>query len=109
VAEKTVWAQERTIRLKMTAAYGLASLLQRVACAVGFNEITSGSNTFRVCDQALSEVTSAFVPTIVWRLPYQEVSVPASQWMTTYYWRFRTYNGAYNSGYTGWSTFRRSF
>ncbi len=109
VAEKTVWSGERRVTLTVTAAYGLASLLQKAACAAGINEISSNGGTFRLCDQSLSEITGAFIPTIVWRLPYQEVSVPASQWMTKYYWRFRTYNGAHTSGWTGWSTFVRTF
>ena len=37
-----------------------------------------------------------------------DVDVPATQWMTTYYWRFSTNNGQIQSGYTGWSSFYRS-
>jgi hypothetical protein len=108
VAERTDWAAERTIQLRATAAYGLASLLQRVVCAVGINEIQSGSGTFHLCDQGVDALSSAFLPTIVFRLPYQEITVPASQWFTTYYWRFRTDNGTQQSGFTGWSSFYRT-
>jgi hypothetical protein len=109
VAERTSWAAERKIELRATAAYGLTSLLQKVVCALGVNEIKSGNDTFRICDQGVEAITSAFLPTIVWRLPYQEVKVPASQWFTKYYYRFRTDNGTHVSGYTGWSTFIRTF
>ncbi len=40
---------------------------------------------------------------------YQDVSVPASQWFTTYWWRFGTWSGGAGSGFTGWSSFYRSF
>ena len=42
-------------------------------------------------------------------VPYQDVNVPASQWFTTYWWRFSSNNGAVQSGQTGWSSFYRSF
>ena len=35
--------------------------------------------------------------------------MPASQWFTTYWWRFGTWNGQKGSGLTGWSSFYRSF
>lgn len=108
VAERTVWANERKIEVRATAAYGLTSLVQKVVCAVGVNEIKSGDGTFKLCDSTLDQITTAFLPTIVFRLPYQELEVPASQWWTTYYWRFRTDNGVHVSGFTGWSSFYRT-
>ncbi|MCC6807682.1 MAG: hypothetical protein IT381_09680 [Deltaproteobacteria bacterium] len=109
VAEKTAWAAERKIELKATAAYGLASLLQGAVCAFGIQEIKSGEGTIRLCDQSVAQLSSAFLPTIVFRLPYQEIKVPASQWFTKYYWRFHTDNGVHVSGNTGWSSFYRTF
>jgi hypothetical protein len=35
-------------------------------------------------------------------------TVPATQSFTTYWWCFRTANGTYHSGWTGWSSFYRS-
>jgi hypothetical protein len=42
-------------------------------------------------------------------MPYEETDVPASQWFTTYWWRFKTWNGSAWSNNTGWSSFYRSF
>jgi hypothetical protein len=57
----------------------------------------------------LATLSTSFLPTVDFMTPYQETEVPASQWMTTYYWRFKTDNGSQQSGYTGWSSFFRSF
>ena len=107
-AQNAVWPQERSIDVKLTSAYGIANLAQGVLCWAGFNELATGGGTFRLCDGDLGTIADNFLPTIKFRLPYQDTTVPASQWMTTYYWRFRTNNGTYTSNYTGWSSFYRS-
>lgn len=108
-AEKQVFSEWRAIDLKLSSAYGLAKLAQKLACAAGVNEVSSGGGTIRLCDQDLGTMADAFLPTIKFPVPYQSVGVPASQWFTTYWWRFGAYNGTVQSGYTGWSSFYRSF
>ena len=108
-AQKTVYPYRRTIELKTSSLYGLADLVQKVLCAVGISEIPAGDQTFNLCVQDLATTSDAFLPTLKFSVPYQNSTVPASQWFTTYWWRFRTSNGAQTSGYTGWSSFYRSF
>lgn len=107
-AQTSVGTEERSIEVKMTAAYGLASLMQRMICAVGYTEIKTSNADIKLCAQDLGTIANAFLPTFVFRMPYQTIPVPASQWMTQYYWRFRTDNGAFRSGYTGWTGFYRA-
>ncbi len=107
-AQTTVPIDERSVSLQVSAAFGLASLLQQLVCAVGFTEIKTSDADIKLCQDSLATMANAFLPTFTFRLPYQDVPVPASQWMTTYYWRFSTNNGAFQSAYTGWSSFYRS-
>ncbi|HUJ27660.1 MAG TPA: hypothetical protein VLW85_16665, partial [Myxococcales bacterium] len=108
-AQAGVWPAYRSLSLPMSSLYGLAKLAQQLVCAVGINEVSSGGGTIRLCDQNLDTIANNFLPTLNFPVPYQDVSVPASQWFTTYWWRFQTWNGATWSGYTGWSSFYRSF
>ena len=108
-AQTSVYPQYRSLSLPLSAAYGLAKLAQQLVCAAGINEVSSGGGTIRLCDQNLDTMANNFLPTLNFPVPYQDVSVPASQWFTTYWWRFCTSNGAADSGWTGWSSFYRSF
>jgi hypothetical protein len=109
VAEKTVSPSPRYILLDTKILFGLASLTQRVLCGVGVSEIPKpDGTTFYLCAQPLSTILFSALPTLRLRVPYQETTVPASQWFTTYYWRFATHNGWMRSGFTGWSSFFRS-
>ncbi|MGK5087204.1 hypothetical protein WDW86_06565 [Bdellovibrionota bacterium FG-2] len=107
--EKTVKPATRVIELKSTELYGMSLLLQRVACTIGITAISSGGGSFDLCGQSLEQVATSFLPTFSFRVPYQEVSVPATQMLTKYNWRFATRNSNYQSGFTGWSTFSRVF
>jgi hypothetical protein len=110
-AQKVVTPTKRAVNLQVSSLYGLANLAQSAVCAVGIDELpkNDGSGTsFRLCDQDLSTVTTNFLPTVSFTTPYQDVVVPASQWLTTYWWRFSTNNGTVQSGWTGWSSFYRS-
>ena len=108
-AQKTVYPRERRIQLQATSLYGLANLTQSVLCGVGVTEVPKpDGGVFKLCEQPLSSIASAFLPTFVFRTPYEETTVPASQWWTTYWWRFAAQNGHTTSGWTGWSSFYRS-
>jgi hypothetical protein len=108
-AMKRVWPSPRSIDLRASAIYGAANLLQTVACGLGFTEIPiSGDKKFKLCEQSLDTVATAFLPTFDFPMPYQNTTVPASQWFTTYWWRFASHNGTRGSGWTGWSSFYRS-
>jgi hypothetical protein len=108
-AQTGVTPAARQINLKVSSLFGIANLAQGAVCAVGINEIPKGDgSSIRLCDQDLSTLANQFLPTITFTSPYQDVEVPASQWMTTYWWRFSTNNGYVQSGWTGWSSFYRS-
>lgn len=109
VAEKTVYPSKRTMDLKGSSLYGLSTLAQRVLCEAGVHDIAKpDGGTFALCEQPLSDVASAFLPTFSFATPYQETTVPATAWFTTYWWRFKSNNGTTDSGWTGWSSFYRS-
>lgn len=104
-AQKTVAPSRDTVQLKASSAFGLASFAQKVVCGLGLGGLAGAID---VCTLTVDQMASAFVPTLTFYLPYQHTSVPASQWFTTYFWRFRTYNGTHQSGFTNWSSFYRS-
>jgi hypothetical protein len=110
-AQTTVAPANRSIDLQMSSLYGLATLAQSAVCAVGITEIPKNDGSgqsFKLCEQDLSTIANNFLPTVTFSVPYQDVEVPASQWWTTYWWRFSTNNGWVQSGWTGWSSFYRS-
>ena len=80
-------------------------ILRLVACRAGMTDPSDQLNGFEACDRR----NSAFLPTFTFYTPYERTTVPASQQFTRYWWRFRTYNGVQYSGWTGWSSFYRSF
>ena len=104
-AQKSIAPTTNYIELKSSAGYGLAGFLQRLVCGIGLGGLTGGID---ICTLSVDLMSSAFVPTLRFFLPYQSTAVPASQWLTTYYWRFRTWNGTHWSGQTSWSSFYRS-
>ncbi|MBI2569666.1 MAG: hypothetical protein HYV63_21890 [Candidatus Schekmanbacteria bacterium] len=106
--QKTVYPQKRTLDLKTSSLYGLAGTVQDVLCFLGVEEVSTGGGTFNLCQLTVDEMSDAFLPTFTWPVPYQEASVPATQWLTSYWWRFKTTNGTATSGYTSWSRFYRS-
>lgn len=109
-AQKSVAPKHHSVDLKASSLYGLANLAQGLLCGVGVTEIPKPDGTpFKLCEQQLSNIASAFLPTFKFYTPYEETTVPASQWFTTYWWRFATHNGTTYSGWTGWSEFYRSF
>jgi hypothetical protein len=108
-AEKAVTPEKRTVNFKMSFAYGLLSVTQRLVCFLGIREVSLSGSPFQLCSTSIETISSSLLPSIEFQTPYQETEVPASQWMTTYYWRFRTDNATLASGFTGWSKFFRSF
>ncbi len=104
-AQRSLVPTVRTLDLGMSSAFGLATFVQRVICGAGLEAAVGAA---ALCQQSLATSASAFLPTLEFRTPYQDSIVPATQWLTTYWWRFRTNNGAFYSGWTGWSSFFRS-
>lgn len=107
--EKQVSSAKRNLDLRASALYGLANTLQGVACTLGIKIKVPGATDLDFCSLNVATVSQAFLPTLSFRTPYQEVDVPAQQWFTKYYWRFRSWNGTIRSGWTGWSSFERTF
>ncbi len=107
-AQKTVSPTALSVDLKLSALYGTATLVQKVLCDVGVTDANTGSGKIQICDVDINTISNAFLPTVKFDIPYQDTDVPATQWLTTYYWRFSTNNGQIQSGYTGWSSFYRS-
>jgi hypothetical protein len=101
----TVPAQLRVADLPFRGDVPEEELLRLVACRAGMTDPTDQLNGFEVCDRQ----NSAFLPTFTFYTPYERTTVPASQQFTRYWWHFRTYNGVQYSGWTGWSSFYRSF
>jgi hypothetical protein len=108
-AEKRFTPASRVLHLKTSSLYGLAGLVQKIACGLGIKQVHTGKATFDLCSLTVDQMANAFIPTFDFPLPYQELEVPATQWMTTYHWRFRSENGTFNSGYTAWMPFIRVF
>lgn len=109
-ASKTVTPQRRSIDLRLTTVYNLATALQTLLCEMGLDStLKDAIGGIDVCAQPLATVAANFLPTFVFPLPYEFTEAPTTQWMTTYYWKVQTNNGKYISGYTGWSSFFRSF
>lgn len=106
--EKSVSPSIRLMKLNDTALYSIANIAQSLACDVGYDHIKSGGGDFDLCSQSLDQISNSFLPSLVFPTPYQDVAIPASHWMTKYFWRFRTRNSAYTSGWTGWSSFTRA-
>lgn len=106
-AERITYPSDRHIDLKTSALNGLANLVQNVSCSIGIDEIGPEGERIDICSMSVAEMSDAFLPALKFPLPYQEVSVPASQRLTTYRWRFRTNNGTWTSGWTGWAEFKR--
>jgi len=109
--QKSQYPSARNIDLNHTALFKVAKLFQKLACHLGIDSIKPNSASqgkYDLCSQDLDSVTASFLPTMVFPMPYQDVSIPAKQWLTKYHWRFRTYNGSYHSGWTGWSSFTRA-
>jgi hypothetical protein len=80
-------------------------LLLQVACRAGMTELSSQLAGLEVCDRQ----NSGQFTTLRFYVPYEIVTIPAPQPNTQYWWRFRTDNGHQTSGWTGWSSFYRSF
>ncbi len=107
--QKSIAPVRRSIQLRGTALFGLANLLQGIVCGLGLGNIPFGGKTVDICEVPLEGTAQAFLPTFDFAMPYQDAEVPASQWSTRYYWRFRTNNGVQRSGWTGWADFYRTF
>ena len=107
--QKKVAPGKRYLNLKTSKLKGLASLVQRTLCSVGITEIGSGGASVDLCSMSVDEMMSTTLPAIRFPMPYQDVSIPTDQKMTKYKWRFRTTNGTFASGWTGWASFYKVF
>jgi len=107
-AQKYVWPGTHTLNLATSALWGIANFAQGVVCELG---VLSSIGGFKVCEQPLNQTANNFIPALnmTFYLPYEETDVPATQWFTTYWWHMATWNGTTYSGWTGWSSFYRSF
>ncbi|MCC7443102.1 MAG: hypothetical protein IT285_15825 [Bdellovibrionales bacterium] len=104
VMEKRVAPRRAELELKTSGLLKLARVVQKAACHLGLGQ----AGPIDLCVMDLELAADAFLPTLKFPLPYEEVDVPLGQSMTNYYWRFRTDNGAWTSGWTAWSEFRRA-
>jgi hypothetical protein len=101
----TVPAAKQTADLPLLGDRPEEQLLLAVACRAGMTELSTQLNAREACDSE----SPAFPPTLRFYTPYEHATVPASQPFTRYWWRFQTNNGTQQSGWTGWSSFYRSF
>lgn len=107
--QKNITPEVRYLDLKTSKLYSLASFVQGVLCSVGVTQLGSGYGAVDLCGLSVEEMSNSLLPAIKFVMPYQEVSIPTDQWMTTYQWRFRTNNATFTSGWTGWASFLRVF
>lgn len=103
--EKTVVPIKRYVELDGSKLFGVAKLMQDVICGLGVSSL----GTIDVCSMSVEDASISFLPTLKFIVPYQDVGIPADQRLTSYKWRFRTKNGTYTSGWTGWADFTRVF
>ncbi|HAZ11275.1 MAG: hypothetical protein A2X86_20645 [Bdellovibrionales bacterium GWA2_49_15] len=111
VVGKSIRPTIHTIHIKETKLFGLAKFARFLSCDLGLAKIPKKSReqVKRFCSHQVNELAEAFVPSLDFATPYQKLKVPVSQAFTKYYWRFRTENGTYESGWTAWSDFSRAF
>lgn len=105
---KGVFPHATTVDFRVSAAYGLTSVAQDILCQIGVDTNPVPGGSIDMCSQP-DPTTWSFLPTAKFYLPYETTTVPTTQWFTTYFWSFQTYNGTYWSGWTSWSPFFRSF
>jgi len=107
--------EKRILNLQTSSLVGLVSVVQDLICNSGLDGNASQDIGFDICEADPIELLDTQLPTLQFDVPYQEFSIPTPEGtslvglFTTYYWRFRTYNGTYTSGYTGWSRFKKYF
>ncbi|MBT6325261.1 MAG: hypothetical protein HOJ35_04780 [Bdellovibrionales bacterium] len=108
--EKTFNPTRLNISLKLSKLYGTSKLLLFLGCRVGIAKVFGVDKELlkRFCQHSIDTLADAFVPTLEFLTPYQFVNVPVTQHFTKYYWRFRTDNGTFQSGWTGWTKFTKS-
>jgi hypothetical protein len=111
VIEKNVAPQANTIQLNNTELWYLANLAQDLACQISGGSLNIGQNgeTTNLCSINLASASASFLPSMTFWTPYQSVDMPLPQWMSQYWWRFRTNNGTQLSNFTGWNSFNRAF
>jgi len=107
--EKVISPERVEIDVPSSSAAGVLRVVQKVACKLGIKTIPVGGEKFDLCTLSLDEVADSFLPTLRFPAPYQMVEIPVEQLFTTFYWRFRTDNGTWQSGWTGWSKLTRTF
>jgi len=107
--QKSVRPERIEVDLPSSRLAGTLRVIQKVACKLGIKKIPVGGEKFDLCTMTIDEVADAFLPTLRFPAPYQTVEIPMEQLFTTFYWRFRTVNGSWESGWTGWSKISRSF
>ncbi len=103
--QKSVSPTEQVLELKTSKLYGIARTVQNLVCNLGLGDL----GEIDLCTLTVDQMADAFLPTLKFYMPYQPVEMALSGSFRTYYWRFRTFNGTYRSGWTGWSSFYRAF
>ena len=107
--QKNITPKRIEVDVPTSRGAGVIRVLQKMACSLGLKTIPVGGEKFDLCTQSVDEVASAFLPTLRFPAPYETVEIPVEQMFTTFYWRFRTDNGSWQSGWTGWSKLTRTF
>jgi hypothetical protein len=104
---KAVQPSPRTVDLRKCFAAQTAGLMQSVLTGLGVDSIEAGGGSINLSAMTVDQLLQQTLPTVTWPAPYQDVEVDAPNPLTTYYWRFRTYNGTLWSDWTSWGHFQR--
>ena len=109
--EKTIAPTEQWIEVESTALYRGTEMLQSFLCWVRDGQlfVNQGLAKMNLCEVPLQDMANTFLPTSRVKTPYQDFEIPLPLRFTHYRFRFRTDNGTWKSGFTGWQRISRSF
>jgi hypothetical protein len=100
----------RTVNLKNTLVSGLGWAVLGILDGMGIDSLDledQGYGTINV-DFTVDEVLDSALPALEWPVPYQDVKVNLPNALTSYKWRFKTYNGTHWSAWTSWQPLHRA-
>jgi len=104
--QKRVLPEPNRIVLPGSLLETTANFLQGWICMLHFSTRPE-SVIHRICSDSAMGLAGTFLPTLEFPAPYQSVEIPLEKGFTKYYWRFRSDNGTWKSGWTGWSAVSR--
>ncbi|MBW2713332.1 MAG: hypothetical protein JRC77_06225, partial [Deltaproteobacteria bacterium] len=97
--QKTVAATPNKVNLDNSDLWAFGVWVVDLVCGVSDTFVLGGTD---MCTEEMSATGNSDT-----YLPYQDITVPTPTPHQNYYWRFRSDNGNFRSGWTNWSVVRR--